>query len=97
MKFDLIAGFFISLLFIAVGVFSLLLLFNPRLRSRYLKKNERQRWHLMPVKKSDVQQRREIGEGMLMAGAVLTVLIFLPLGLMIFIWYIWHIIISLSH
>jgi hypothetical protein len=85
MTFDLIAGFFIGLAFVAAGVFSLLMIFNPQLRSWYLKRSERRRWHLWPVKKSDVQLRRETGEGFLLAGSVLIALIFLPLGLIMLI------------
>jgi hypothetical protein len=91
MDFDLIASPFVSLLFIAAGVYSLLIIFNKRVRTRFLKHGERQSWHILPVKKSDVQQRRELSEGTTLAGAIIVVLIFLPLGLIMFVVSIWNV------
>jgi hypothetical protein len=45
----------------------------------------------MPVKKSAVQESRSLAEGMLLAGSIVAALIFLPLGLILFIVYAWQI------
>jgi hypothetical protein len=90
MKSDLIAGFLIGISFVSAAVFSLLMIFDPKIRRWFLKKTERQRWRIWPVKKSGAQQRREVGEGMILAGAVLITLIFLPIGLIILIVSIWQ-------
>ena len=81
MEFDSIAGVLIGLLFVAYGSFSLLVPFNSKVRLWYLKRSERKRWHIVPVKKSAVQERRSLDEGVLLAGSILTALIALPLGL----------------
>ena len=95
MNADTIAGLFISLFFIAAGVFSLRFMFNPSFRSSFLKNNERRRLRILPLKKSEVQQRRELGEGMLLAWSVIVTLIFLPIGLIMFIGCIWQIVQSI--
>ena len=91
MEFESIAGLLISLLFVAYGGFSLLL-FNPKARLWYLKRSERKGWRIMPVKKSAVQESRSLGEGVLLAGSIVAALIFLPMGLVMFIVYMRQII-----
>ena len=95
MEFDTIAGLFISLLFVAYGGFSLLLLFNFKVRLWYLKRSERQRWRIMPVRKSDVQERRSLNEGVTLAVAIFVSLVFLPLGLVTLVYYFRQIVYSL--
>ena len=95
MEFDSIAGVLISLLFVAYGSFSLLVLLNPKVRSWYLKRSERNRWHMLPVKKSSVQERRSRDEGLLLAGSIITALIALPLVLLMLLVYFRQIIQSI--
>src|SRR5687768_17388188 len=88
MDFESIAGLFMSLLFVAYGGFSLLVLFNPKTRLWYLKRNERKKWRIMPVKKSLVQESRSLSEGVLLAGSIVVALIFLPMGFILLVIYI---------
>ena len=88
MEFDTIAGLLISLLFVAYGGFSLLILLNPKVRLWYLRRSERKRWRIMPVKKSEVQERRSLTEGVALAGSIVIALIFLPMGLIMLVVYV---------
>src|SRR5688572_17444072 len=95
MDFESIAGLLISVLFVVYGGFSLLILFSPETRQWYLKRSERKRWRIMPVRKSVVQENRSLGEGALLAGSIIISLIFLPMGLIMFIIYMRQIIKSI--
>lgn len=92
MEFDSIAGVLISLLFVTYGSFSLLVLFNSKVRIWYLKRGERKRWRIVPVKKSAVREPRSLNEGALLAGFIVTALIALPLGLIMLFVYVRQII-----
>ena len=87
MELDSIAGVLIGLLFVAYGSFSLLVLFNPKVRLWFLKRSERKRWRRMPFKTSSIRERRSLDEGLLLAASIVTALIALPLGLLMLLVY----------
>ena len=95
MEFESIAGLLTSVLFVVYGGFSLLILFRPRTRQWYLKRGERKRWRIMPVRKSAVRESRSFGEGALLAGSIIVSLVFLPMGLIMFIVFMRQIIQSI--